>query len=255
MRNVIAAVIAALTLTGTASGGTVHMYGDSIFKGWGFGQYDHPSPLNRIDRIAALMAGGKVGFNRTSEQAPSQICGAVKAGEIRRGDTIIFENAGPHFNNNTKYRRWLEGVAWCSRKHKLVLTTMFDYNPDPVTVPFSTYDDPVGAGGSVNSLVAAFARQKRVGLIDWNYRMDWARAALQPLGVKVVHDDGIHPTPWGNILMAASLVKQQGLSVKTVAVVDALMLAQPDLVVRNLSPAFTRVQAEAWLRLLTGSRP
>src|SRR4051794_32097565 len=38
------------------AGATVHFLGDSIFKGWGFGQYDHPSPLCRIPEICTLLA-------------------------------------------------------------------------------------------------------------------------------------------------------------------------------------------------------
>src|SRR5262249_31143346 len=39
-----------------SAGATVHFFGDSIFKGWGFGKYDDPSPLCRIQDICILLA-------------------------------------------------------------------------------------------------------------------------------------------------------------------------------------------------------
>lgn len=255
MKTFAAVTFAALTLAAAASAApprTVHMYGDSIFKGWGYGQYDHPSLLNRIDRIATVMADGKLRFNRTSEQAPSLICAAVRSGRVRRGDSIVFENAGPHFNNNTAYRKWLEGVAWCSRKHRLMLSTMFDYDPDPVSVPHSTYDEPVEGGRTVNQVTVAVARKEGAHVIDWNHAMDAARKRLEPEGVHVVHPDGIHPTVWGNILMAARLVRAHGVPVRNVnRVLDELMLRREEMVGRGFNPPFTRTDAERWARTLS----
>src|SRR5262245_31024464 len=41
---------------GIPAGATVHFLGDSIFKGWGFGKYDDPSPLCRIQDVCRRLA-------------------------------------------------------------------------------------------------------------------------------------------------------------------------------------------------------
>lgn len=238
---------------------TVHLYGDSIMKGWGFGHYDDPSPLGRIDRIATMLAranGSSLRFNRTTVQAPYEICRAVARGAIKATDTIVFEDAGPRFELAASEQSWLEHVVSCATKRRgkviarpsrLVFSTMFDFQP---AYPLSTYDTPLDDGRSVNDVTRQVARANRTGLLDWNGRMDAAALALPEL--QLVHPDGIHPTPFGNILIAASILKREGVRIVNVApLLDELEARQAAGDLRWWAPAFTREQAAQWVEVLT----
>lgn len=239
---------------------TVHMYGDSIFKGWGYGTYDNTSPLNRIDRIATMLAranGSTLRFNRTTVQAPSEICRAVARGDIKTTDSIVFENAGPHFGAAAPYQAWLEHVVKCATRYRgrgrqiarpdrLTLTTMFDYAP---SYPLSTYDDALEDGRSVNQVTVQVARRSGARLIDWNARLDELTRALPEL--RLTHPDGIHPTVFGNIALAASILRREGVRVEdTNVLVDALMADQNMIVAAKMADPFSREQAERWVAAL-----
>ena len=125
-------------------GATVHLIGDSIVKGWGFGKYDHPSPLCRIQDIGILLArdnlatppkiqrlAPRVGedVKRYAENPGLLVAARCAAGEIGPEDWIVYEDAGPHGANYQAYRRKLAGIcaAAAGAKRCVFLMTMFDY--------------------------------------------------------------------------------------------------------------------------------
>lgn len=258
--------LAALILAAPATAAqprTVHMYGDSITSGWGYGTYDSASPLNRIDRIATLLAranGSSLRFRKAGHQDPAAICRDVLTGKVRKHDSVVFEDAGPHTDQALGYRNWLGYVVFCARakpalKTRLTLGTMFDYDPNPVSTPFATYDAvlPDGSGLTINDVTRQVARKHKTGLLDWNRLMDTAIRDLP--GLMLVHPDGIHPTVFGNIVMAASILRREGVAVRNVGpLVDAIMADHDRIVTARFTPAFTRAQAEAWTQRLTGTR-
>lgn len=237
---------------------TVHLYGDSIFKGWGFGEYDYPSPLNRIGDIAAILAadnGADIAFNRTTVQDPYHVLEGIVTGTIQPGDRIVYEDAGPRESTaaaiGERLRRFAFAAAFRREPSMTVLTTMFDYNP----MADATHDEPLadGSGVHANFVTWYVAQEMGCGFIDWNKAMDDAREVLEPQGVPVVHPDGIHPTPWGNVLLAASLVRYEGVAVANVGrVVDAFVAEQQTLESRGLAPTFSRGDADGWVRFLVG---
>lgn len=261
----LAALLALAAGTAAASSSptrTVHFYGDSIHKGWGFGDYADASPLNRIDRIATMLAtaNGKPGlrFRRTGTQEPAAICRDVLTGRVRAGDRIVFEDAGPHTDRADARTGWLDLVVYCATKAKrrpavtLTLSTMFDYSPDPVGTPLSTYDEtlPDGSGLTANAVTRRVAARSGARLLDWNRQMDAAHAALEPLGVHVVHPDGIHPTVWGNVILAISLLRSEGVEPANLEpVVAELLAARTRIVARGMSPDFDTETARGWLAL------
>lgn len=263
----ITALLAASSATAApAPVRTVHLYGDSIMKGWGYGAYDVDSPLNRVDEIATLLAranGSTLRFNRTTVQAPSLICMAVRAGTIKPTDTIVFEDAGPRHTTATERQAWLEHVVKCATRYRgrtagrqvapatrLILSTMFDYDPNPVTVPNSTYDTLMDDGRTANDVARQVARRSGSRLLDWNTLMDTRQAVLPEL--RLVHEDGIHPTIFGNVVMAASLLRREGVQVRNLAPLVDAFEADRGRIVGRFAPEFDRATAERWARVLTG---
>jgi hypothetical protein len=246
----------------------VTLYGDSIATGHGMTVLsdDDPSFLQRIDLIADSLitandAGGRLYVRRANTQDFYTICYDVLSDAIRTQDDVVFENAGPHFNNGAAYQKWIELVVFCSdhgaigaqrrSPARLILTTMFDYNPAPSEGP-AEYDKKVpGDGRTINQIISQVAVAQKTSLLDWNRQMDAAHTALEPLGVHVVHPDGIHPTVFGNILLAASLLIREGIPVLNAGpLIDELMAQEPRIVAGGMAPAYTRDQATQWVASL-----
>ena len=87
--------------------------GDSIFKGYGFGNYTDPSPLRTVYKIVDLLmkenvvyppetvwlAGVWTGLNpdgtpKTVDTLAGEIQTYIRRGDIRTGDWMIYEDAG-----------------------------------------------------------------------------------------------------------------------------------------------------------------
>lgn len=88
----------------------VHIYGDSIARGWGFGVFEHENRLNRIEDIAQMLLNDngiderELYFRFTWSQDTQQMVQELNSGMIRDGDTIVFEDAGPHEDDIGKRR-------------------------------------------------------------------------------------------------------------------------------------------------------
>lgn len=252
------AVVLVLAAPADASAETVHLYGDSIHMGWGFGFYDHPSFLERIDLTANVLAetnGSALRFRRAGTQDPARICQDVSSGLIAPNDYIVFEDAGPRTWYGEEYRAWLEQVVACSgNPSRLILGTMFDYGPN---LEASEYDVPLIEGYTTNDLLRQLAATHGTLLVDWNAMMDVAHDQLEPLGVKVVHKDGIHPTVWGNVLMAASLVQLLDVDVSNVDAVGwEAVTWKWQIIPQGNAPSFDREEAMRWSEtLVDAARP
>jgi hypothetical protein len=242
---------------------TIHLYGDSIFAGHGFRQDGgDPSFLNSPGGIATqlLADNGRtdIAIRTAGVQDFMSICADVSNWVVKPQDTIVFENAGPHFGRANPYSRWLKLVVYCATHRgstwvrppkQLLLTTMFDYNP---TYPNSRYDQLLPDGQTVNGATRRIAQHYRTSLLGWNVQMNRARAEFEPTGLlHVVHPDGIHPTVWGNIVLAGSLLRSAGVQPANVEGVVSELLAQQDrLVGAGLNAPFDHDTAQSWVTRL-----
>ena len=201
----------------------VHLYGDSIARGWGLGVFEDANPLNRVQDIAnMLLADNSIPpeslFVRYAwSQDVEQMRRELASGMIVDGDVIVFEDAGPHENNvDARRQRFLNmkrTIEESGRKVSLVLTTMFDYWPTP---PYynSEYDAIVGDSGvTMNDVVRSVATSASSSLLDWNTKMDMAVTEFRRFGISPMHRDAVHPNIFGNLLLAASLLNHIGLPI------------------------------------------
>jgi hypothetical protein len=235
---VVGSLVAACTGTAGAApealdlpaGATVHFFGDSIFKGWGFGKYDEPSPLCRIQDICTLLARDNLTApprisrlapravedgKRYGEEPGALVKARIGEGEIGPDDWIVYEDAGPHGASYHDYRRKLAGIcqAAAGANRRVILMTMFDYRP---SIPDSAYDAPTRdvPGRSINDAIRDEAAAQRVACLDMNGFMDRLQEALQGQGWgSTCHRDGIHPNVFGNLLMAFVLLRALGAEV------------------------------------------
>jgi hypothetical protein len=238
---VLLAAVAVLAVLGSGSaraaegldippGATVHCFGDSIFKGWGFGKYDDPSPLCRIQDICALLARDNLAAGlkinrlapRTDEDGKRYadepgllVKTRIAEGEIGRDDWIVYEDAGPHGGSYHAYRRKLAGIceAAAGARRRVLLMTMFDYQPK---IPDSAYDAPTSdvPARSINDAIRDEAVAQRVGTVDMNRFMDQLQEFLKSEGWgSTCHRDGIHPNVFGNLLMAFVLLRAMGADI------------------------------------------
>lgn len=105
MRSLTAILFVALT---PASADRIVLHGDSIVKGYGFGNYTDPSPLRTLHGIFRILLDAnlpdppevpvltylwKVPIGPVDSVA-KEVAGQVSRGEIRKGDWLIYEDAG-----------------------------------------------------------------------------------------------------------------------------------------------------------------
>lgn len=208
----------------------IHLCGDSIVRGYGFKDFDHPSPLNRINDICQIIAlenGYKITdivFRRNISQNIWSIRDNVQKGLIRDGDIFIFEDAGPHLNNFKAaiyYFSLMKIVPSYSSKNdrnldvKVILTTTPNYETLPGYYN-SDYDMPLDqTGETINDAIRQVALQTPRGLLDWNLIMDTGVERMKKFNIKLMHDDGVHPNIFGNYLLAISILNYLDLSIKT----------------------------------------
>jgi hypothetical protein len=194
------------------AGAKVHFMGDSISGGWGFGQFDYPATLNRIQDIATLLMQDNLAsppvINLIPDGPPQS--GAVLAARIQENvvgpnDWIFYEDAGDHFGSYHAYRKRLADLAAASAgaNRRLFVMTMFEYDPSYSTNTLfdaPTSDEPTK---SINDAIREEATAQGLSLIDMNKGMDDLRAYMLKNGFgSPVHGDGIHPNVFGNLMMA-----------------------------------------------------
>src|SRR5437870_3397478 len=201
--------------------------GDSIFKGYGFGNYTDPSPLRTVHGIVQLLMKANVvrpsetvwlpgvwtglnpdGTPKTVDTLAGEIQTYIRRGDIRTGDWMIYEDAGQldmfvhpapwpdRTNVYEKYRKALramvlEGERALDREH-IRFMTMFDYEPK---CAWCAWDKPLDDGVHTgNDAIRDEAEALGIEWIDMNRIMDRAEEHVQGRGWgRVVGPDGIHP--------------------------------------------------------------
>jgi len=234
---------------GVKSGQRIVMIGDSITKGHGFGNYDDPSPLNRLYDIATLLLQDNVphpppvvrvtcgwqGFDKegkvigTVDSLAAQMKYCIERGELHQGDCLIYEDAGqvdifihpaPMRDDHDIYGRYrlalremiLAAGSVITREH-FVLMTMFDYGPRCKWCRWETpLDDGVHTG---NDIFRDTAKELGVPLIEMKKAMDAANDHLVSKGWgRVVGPDLIHPNIYGNYVMVLATLYTLGYDIR-----------------------------------------
>lgn len=201
----------------------IHLYGDSIARGWGFGVFEHENQLSRIqDIVQILLRDNGVNFydifiRYAWSQSVDNLKYELDSGMIREGDVVIWEDAGPHENDIEKRRKLLTSIQETlkvkGRKISLVLTTMFDYWP-ALQYYNSEYDACINESEiTMNKIIFETASNRFSSVLDWNLLMDQAVESLRRYGVNPMHRDGVHPNIFGNFLLAISLLQHLGIEV------------------------------------------
>lgn len=216
----------------------IHLYGDSIARGWGMKDFEHSNPLNRIHDIANLLLEE---HGITSLRVVSRPAGKLSAdledGLIEHSDVVVYEDAGQHENDIGLRRSRFEMVTNIAEGHRLILTTTFDYWP-PAHYYNYEYDVLIGESDlTMNDLVRqacerevsvfeSFRRHllgdKPCTVLDWNRQMDCAVGSLRRYGISPMHRDGVHPNVFGNFMLAVSLLEVLDIEVRSWASVEAL---------------------------------
>ena len=221
--------------------------GDSIFKGYGFGNYTDPSPLRTVYKIVDLLmkenvvyppetvwlAGVWTGLNpdgtpKTVDTLAGEIQTYIRRGDIRTGDWMIYEDAGQldmfvhpapwpdRIGVYQKYRKALrdmvlQGEHAIDREH-IRFMTMFDYQPK---CGWCAWDAPLDDGVHTgNDAIRDEAEALGIEWIDMNRIMDRAQEHVQARGWgRLVGPDGIHPNVYGNFVMALAIAQSLGADV------------------------------------------
>ncbi len=237
----------------SAVGRVIHLYGDSISRGYALGQFGETVPSlsggsanplypfgsiratanwilqinNRLPHDVFVYGGS---FANQYGSLLSNIAQRIKDGVIRSGDVVIVEDAGDHdwIGTPDDYEAWWADIRrTITERHDitLVMMSMFEYchSGNFACDPANQYDHPVG-GRTYNEATEAAAKadQHYVGQtlwVDMNALMDAKRAeVLATYGVDIMLADGVHPYIWGQNFMAGIYLKVSGarLHVSTV---------------------------------------
>ncbi len=222
-------------------GQRIFLKGDSITKGFAFGNYVNPSPLRTIYGIANILLKDNVkhpprmshlswiwqglnpdGSPKTVDSLAGEIQVNIRDGELRPGDWMVYEDAGgldnfvhpaPNPNSKDMYRRYrealremvLEAQGTIGRDH-IRFMTMFDYQPK---VPWSAWDAPLDDGAHTgNDAIRDEAAALGVRVIDMNRIMDRTEEYIEAeQWGRLVGSDGIHPNVYGNFVMALAVLQ------------------------------------------------
>jgi hypothetical protein len=221
--------------------------GDSITRGFAFGNYTDPSPLRTLYGMASILLkenlryppatiwlpGVWEGLNpdgsaKTVDTLAGEIQTYLRRGELRTGDWLIYEDAGeidkavhpaPWPSDRNMYRRYREGIRnmileaddSVGRDH-ILLMTMFDYDPK---YPHCQWDAPLDDGiHTGNDAIRDEAAALGIRVIDMNRIMDRAEDYVHSLGWgRLVGPDGIHPNVYGNYVMTIAILGALGADV------------------------------------------
>jgi len=228
-------------------GQRILLKGDSITRGYAFGNYSDPSPLRMIPDIGTILLRANhprppdflrlenywQGLNadgtaKTTDSLAAEIRLHIARGELRTGDWLIFEDAGPidkavhpapwpwtkdiYGNYRGLLRDMVRAAEPTIGRDHIVFMTMFDYNPK---CPECAWDAPLDDGRhSGNDAIRDEARELGIRLIDMNGIMDAANGHLSARGWgRTVGPDGIHPNVYGNWVMALAILRELGADI------------------------------------------
>jgi hypothetical protein len=211
-------------------GPPIHLFGDSISRGYALGAYadeiPDTNPLYHFRSIASManlvlrdnghdalvsFAGEAVG----EKTNPRTIEKYINDGMVRPGDIVVIADAGDYRDGARAYRRELAELRRLVTEREditCILMTMFDYPPAGPEFQFDRPEDGMTRNDAIRA--AATERQPYTGrtlLLDLNEEMDeWRASALRQEGVDVVLPDGIHPNVWGQMLITGEILKAAG---------------------------------------------
>jgi lysophospholipase L1-like esterase len=231
-------------------GERILMLGDSITRGYGFGNYTDPAPLRSVYGTAEVLlrenvrrppeflrlSGGWQGLNPNGapigpvDSLRGQVRYCIDRGEIRPGDWLVYEDAGeidmfihpaPKRLDHEIYPKYRQALgemiratdSVISRQHFIAMT-MFDYQP---RCKWCRWDEPLDDGVHTgNDIIRDTAAELGIPVIDMNQIMDTANELIAAKGYgRTVGPDGIHPNVYGNFVMALAILHSLGYEVKT----------------------------------------
>jgi hypothetical protein len=218
--------------------------GDSIVKGYAFGNYTNSSPLRTLYGIASVLLKENLPFPPQAGLLPPVWAGLdsngipvtvdtlggeiqvnIRKGDLRPGDWLIYEDAGeldkvvhppPWPSATNMYQKQREAIRTlvleaenCIGREHVRLMTMFDYDPK---YPLCKWDEPLDDHQhSGNDAIRDEAAALGVGVIDMNEIMDQAEAYIVGSGWgRLVGADGIHPNVYGNCVMSMAILRALG---------------------------------------------
>lgn len=212
-----AGCLLALPSIARAEGVTVHLCGDSIFRGYALGAFtpdlDPADPLYSFRSIASmgnmLMAENDApvryaylgfGISSATNAEPNITARAQAAADaniIRAGDFVVFEDAGTHSLDMNHYKLCWTNAIQAVKKPGVRIAAMT--TPDYTDIIDSRYS---AGNPSANDMIRSAATDEEVPIIDGKAAMDqWKNSAAAVDGVNVMHSDGIHPNVWGQMLL------------------------------------------------------
>ena len=207
-----------------AYGRVVHLYGDSLMRGWALRRFPdefsaqqrraeanwrYRSPAAMLNSTA-WQAGAIAAFagntGQPSEAYADVLRRRVRAGVIRSGDVVVLEDSGRHEGNPAGY-----AAHWIAIRRALAdadVTIIMITVPDRITretiggapADFFRYDAPFN-GVTHNSATASAAQtpiegSSRTILIELNETLEVPGR---------LHRDGIHPNIYGQCIMTAAI--------------------------------------------------
>lgn len=221
--------------------------GDSIVRGFAFGNFTHPSKLRTLHGIANLLIADNVpsrppvaelphiwqglnadGTPKTVDTLGAELRVNATNGDLRPGDWLIYEDAGPLDSlvmpapwpdSKNMYGRLREALRTLVHEADLTIgrdhvffMTMFDYDP---IKPWCQWDVPLDDGKhSGNDAVRDEASASGVRVIDMKRIMDQAATYVTKAGWgRMVGPDGIHPNVLGNYVMVLAVMGSLGADI------------------------------------------
>jgi hypothetical protein len=225
-------------------GQKIILKGDSITKGYGFGNYTDPSPLRTVYGIGSILLRANLdrpsafetvpsfwnglnsdGTPKTVDTLANELNTNIKQGNLASGDWLIYEDAGQYdmgihpapwpwkqyyyLNYRDALKDMVHAVEDVIDRTHIVFMTMFDYTPAPANCQ---WDKPLDVGRrTANDAIRDEASELGIRVIDMNRIMDAAHEYLQQKGWgRPVGPDGIHPNVYGNYVMALAILGTLG---------------------------------------------
>ena len=218
--------------------------GDSIARGYGFGNYTDPSLLRTIPGIGSILLGENLshppafetvaniwqglrpdGTPKTVDTLAAELNANIRQGNVTTGDWLIYEDAGEvnqgihpapspwkkdiYLNYRRSLRDMVHAIEDVVDRSHIVFMTMFDYDPKS---PRCRWDAPLDmAGRTGNDAIRDEAAELGIRVIDMNRIMDAVNDYLREKGWgRPVGPDGIHPNVYGNFVMTLAILGELG---------------------------------------------
>jgi hypothetical protein len=228
-------------------GQKVILKGDSIARGYAFGNYTDPSPLRTVYGIGSILLRENVsrppafdtvpniwqglnpnGIPKTVDTLAAELNGNIKQGSVATGDWLVYEDAGQvdqgihpapwpwkkyiYLNYRESLRDMVRAVEDVVDRSHILFMTMFDYDP---ATPTCKWDAPLDmAGRTGNDAIRDEAAELGIRVIDMNRIMDDVNEYLGQKGWgRPVGPDGIHPNVYGNFVMALAILGELGADI------------------------------------------